>query len=80
MMTKKDRVRIDYMPGGAAVNALGIAAAMFPNLRNQDLLDKLVITAVSALAYQHWRPPTLWGRDRDAWTLSAGLMPVKEGD
>jgi len=79
MMTKKDRARIDYMPGGAAVDALDIATAMFPNLRTQALIDKLVITAISALVHQQWRPPTLWGRDRDAWTLPAGLMPVKEG-
>ena len=78
-MPKKDRTRIDYMPGSAALDALALAGAMFPKLRNQALLDKLVITAVSALAYQHWRAPTLWGRDRDEWTLPAALMPVKEG-
>ena len=78
-MSKKDRDRIDYMPGGAALDALGLASAMFPNLRTQALLDKLVITAVSALTHEHWRAPALWGRDRDAWTLPADLIPVKDG-
>ena len=76
-MPKKDRARIDYMPGSAAFDALGVAGAMFPNLRTQALIDKLVISAVSALAYQHWQPPALWGHDRDAWKLPANLMPVK---
>lgn len=75
-MPKKDRTRIDYMPGIAALDALGLAAAMFPNTRPQALLDKLVITAVSALAHKHWRPPALWGRDRDAWKLPDELRPV----
>ena len=77
-MPKKDRARIDYMPGGAALDALGLAGAMFPNLRTQALLDKLVITAVSALKHEHWRAPALWGCDRDTWTLPADLMPVKD--
>ena len=76
-MPKKDRARIDYMPGNAALDALGQAGAMFPNTRPQALLDKLVITAVSALAHEHWRPPALWGRDRDAWKLPEELGPVK---
>ena len=79
-MPKKDRARIDYMPGSAAFDALGVAGAKFPSLRPQALLDKLVITAVSALAYQHWQPPALWGHDRDAWKLPADLMPVNDGD
>jgi len=74
-MSKKDRARIDYMPGSAALDALGVAGAMFPNLRTQALLDKLVITAVSASAYQHWQPPALWGHDRDAWKLPDELKP-----
>ena len=79
-MPKKDRSRIDYMPGSAAFDALGMAGAMFPNLRTQALLDKLVITGVSALAYQHWQPPALWGHDRDKWKLPDNLMPVKAGE
>lgn len=76
-MPKKDRTRIDYMPGQAAFEALGLASEMFPNMRPQALIDKLVITAVSALVHdrdhKRWEPPRLWGHDRDAWTLSTEL-------
>ena len=75
-MPKKDRSRINYMPRNAALEALGLAYAMFPNLRAQALIDKPAITAVSALAHQHWRPPNLWGRDRDTWKLPRKLGPV----
>lgn len=74
-MPKSDRTRIDYMPGGAALEALDIASDMFPDMRPQTLLDKLVITAVSALAHKHWQPPRLWGKDRDTWKLPEGLTP-----
>ena len=69
-MAKKDRTRIDYMPGQAASNALGLAGEMFPTMRPQALIDKLVITGLCAL---HWKPPTLYGADRDAWQLPKGL-------
>ena len=79
-MPKQDRTRIDYMPGNAALDALELAGEMFPDIRPQQaLLDKLVITAVSALAhdrvYKRWEPPRLWGRDRDAWKLPDELRP-----
>lgn len=77
-MPKGDRARIDYMPGGAALEALALAAQMFPNTRQQALLDKLVITAVSALAHSHWQPPFLLSRDRDHWQLPAALRPGKD--
>ena len=72
-MPKIDRTRLDYMPGVAACNALALAAEMYPNLRTQALIDKMVITGVSALHYQHWKPPALYGKDRDKWQLPAGL-------
>jgi hypothetical protein len=72
-MSKSERTRIDYMPGAAAVEALHIAADMFPDTRPQALLDKLVITAVSALAHKHWHAPYLGGRDRDRWKLPDDL-------
>ena len=72
-MLKKDRARIDYMPGGAAVDALGIAAAMFPDMRPQALLDKLVITGLCAL---HWKAPALYGSDRDRWQLPEQFRTV----
>lgn len=74
-MTKKDRARIDYMPGSAAVDALGIAAAMFPDMRPQALIDKLVITGLVAL---HWKPPALYGHNRDAWRLPEQFRTVSE--
>ena len=49
-MAKKDRARIDYMPGSAAFEALGIAGAMFPDMRPQALIDKLVILKASGNA------------------------------
>lgn len=65
-MTKNARARIDYMPGQAAFDALGLASEMFPTMRPQALLDKLVITGLCAL---HWKPPMLYGADRDRWQL-----------
>ena len=74
-MPKSERTRIDYMPGAAALDALEIAARMFPNTRPQALIDRLVITGLSALAHKCWEPPRLWGKDRDAWKLPEGLKP-----
>ena len=71
-MTKKDRARIDYMPGQAAFDALGIAGAMFPNMRPQAVLDKLVITGLCAL---RWKAPALYGGDRDRWQLPKAILP-----
>lgn len=65
-MAKSDRTRIDYMPGKAAFDALALAAEMFPTMRPQALIDKLLITGLCAL---HWRQPMLYGADRDRWTL-----------
>jgi hypothetical protein len=74
-MPKSERVRIDYMPGAAALQAIDIASAMFPDARPQALLDKLVITAVSVLAHKHWRAPCLHGSNRDQWKLPDTLRP-----
>ncbi len=71
-MPKNSRARIDYMPGNAALEALGIAEALLPNLRTQALIDRLVITGVCAL---HWSPPALWGDDRDTWKLPDSITP-----
>ena len=81
-MPKIDRTRIDYMPGAAALDAIARASEMFPILRTQALIDRLVITAVSALhhAAQHkpWQPPSMWGNNRDRWKLPDVLLPTKE--
>ena len=74
-MPKCERTRIDYMPGAAALEALAIAGELFPDARPQALLDKLVITAVSALAHKHWRAPYLSGSNRDRWKLPGELRP-----
>lgn len=76
-MPKVDRTRIDYMPGKAAHEALVLASNMFPALRTQALLDKLVITALSALRHDSrpWRAPHLFGKDRDRWKLPTELLP-----
>ena len=81
-MPKIDRARIDYMPGDAALDALALAEGMFPALRTQALIDRLLITAVSALhhAAQHkpWQPPAMWGSNRDRWKLPDSLTPEND--
>ena len=74
-MTKKDRTRIDYMPGQAAFDALAVASELFPDMRPQALIDKLVITGLCAL---HWKPPMLYGADRDRWKLPEQFRTVSE--
>ena len=76
-MPKKDRNRIDYMPGQAGFDALALAAEMFPNLRPQALIDKQVITGLVAL---YWEPPRLYGHNRDAWQLPRGLIEAAVSD
>lgn len=75
-MPKTARTRIDWMPSQAALDALALAAAMFPADRPQALLDRLAICGVSALAHRHWRPPPLYGKDRDAWRLPDDLREI----
>lgn len=78
-MPKTDRVRVDYMPCPAAVTALEAAQALCPNDSTQALIDRLVITGLSALVQGHWRPPRLWG-NRDGWKLPADLCkPSPDG-
>ena len=78
-MPKTERTRIDYMPGDAALDALALAEDMFPKLRTQALIDRLVIVAVSAMHHnaQHkpWQPPGMWGNNRDRWKLPDSLIP-----
>ena len=78
---KIDRTRIDCMPGDAALDALALGAEMFPALRTQALTDRLVIVALSLMhhADQHkpWKPPSMWGHDRERSKLPDSLMPGK---
>lgn len=77
-MKKAHRQRIDYMPGPAAIEALDAAGKLFPHFTSQqDLIDKLVITGLSALCHDHWRAPVLLGKDRNKWTCAA---PQKVGN
>ena len=81
-MAKKDRTRIDYMPGQAAIDALALAAVMLPNKRQQALIDKLVITGLCALSWKLPELPKLWGSDRDRWKLpeQCGTVPESGKD
>ena len=78
-MPKANRTRIDYMPCPAALEALQAAKKLHPDHITQRLLDRLVITGLSALVHGRWEPPKLYGRDRDAWKLPEGLrQPTPE--
>lgn len=78
-MPKTDRVRVDYMPCPAAVAALEAAQALYPDSSTQALIDRLVITGLSALVQGHWQPPRLWG-NRDRWNLPAELCKASPED
>lgn len=77
-MPKTDRARVDYMPCAAALKALQLAQDMFPDSNAQALIDRLVITGLSALVQRDWRAPPLYGR-RDRWKLPASLRSRDEG-
>lgn len=72
-MSKTNRVRVDYMPGHAALQALEAAQTLHPDCNTQALIDRLVITGLSALVHGHWQPPRLYGRNREAWKLPDNL-------
>ena len=78
-MPKSDRVRVDYMPGAAASEALRAAQAMYPKANTQALIDRMVITGLSALVHGKWQPPSLWG-PRDRWKLPEDLRDRVPGD
>lgn len=77
-MRKSDRQRIDYMPCSAAREALEIAQRLHPDSNAQALIDRLVITGLVAM---QWKPPSLYGRDREQWRLpaSVGDVPASDG-
>jgi len=81
-MSKANRVRVDYMPGAAALDVLQAARDLYPRSSTQALIDRLVIVGYSALVQGHWKPPALYGRDRDHWKLPDVLrqhLPDKDG-
>jgi len=78
-MSKANRVRVDYMPGPAALLALQAAQELHPRDNTQALIDRLVITGLSALVHGRWEPPRLFGRDRGRWRLPEGLRSPEPG-
>ena len=48
-MNKANRVRVDYMPGAAALEVLKAARDLYPRSNTQALIDRLVIVGYSAL-------------------------------
>ncbi len=78
-MPKTDRVRVDYMPCAAAVEALQAAQAHHPRDNTQALIDRLVIIGLSALVHGKWEPPHLWGH-RDRWELPDDLRDSPGND
>lgn len=77
-MSKANRVRVDYTPGPAALEALQAAQGLHPRDNTQALLDRLVITGLSALVHGHWAPPRLFGRNREHWRLPEELRQPPE--
>ena len=81
-MTKKNRVRVDYMPGPAALEALELAQALHPKDNTQALIDRMVIVGLSALLHERWEPPRLYARNRELWQLPQALhqrVPGSDG-
>jgi len=72
-MSKANRTRIDYRPCPAALEALKAAQKLHPDHITQRLLDRLVITGLSALLHGRWEPPKLNGRNRERWELPEAL-------
>jgi hypothetical protein len=65
-MPKTDRVRVDYMPCEAAIEALQAAWKHYPRDNTQALIDWLVITGLAAM---HWKAPKLYDDNRNRWKL-----------
>ena len=74
-MPPTNRQRIDWMPSRAGAQALGELGKIRPDLGRQALIDYAVVAALSALRYQRWTPPVLFGRNRDVWRLPADCKP-----
>lgn len=77
-MPKSDRLRIDYMPCQAAIEALQAAQELYPKANTQALIDRMVITGLSALVHGKWQPPSLWG-PRERWNLPDDLRGIVPG-
>lgn len=64
-MRDPGRVRIDYQPGAAALEALAIAQDRMPQMPRQELIDLLLVRGLWTLGL----PPLPPGRDRERWRL-----------
>lgn len=69
-MPKSDRVRVDYAPCQAAIEALQAAWIHHPHDNAQALIDRLVITGLAAL---HWKAPKFYDGNRNKWKLPDDL-------
>jgi hypothetical protein len=52
---------------------------MFPKANTQALIDRMVITGLSALVHGKWQPPSLWGH-RERWKLPDDLQELVPGE
>jgi len=43
----------------------------------QEIIDRLVITGLSALKHEPWTPPPFSGFDLHVWKLPANLDPIR---
>lgn len=66
-MRRPGAARIDYTPGPGAQDALEAAAARWPELSQQALIDLLVINGQSAMFFPQWTPPAMPRGSRDRW-------------
>ena len=72
-MSGPKRPAIEWIPSPAGEQALLIAQRLYPQLSRPALIEKLLITGLSAIRHAPWTPPPLWGSDRMAWKLPVGL-------
>ncbi len=79
-MSKASRARVDYMPGPAALQALQAAQELDPQASTQAVIDRLVITGYAALLHKPWKPPALYGRNRERWKLPEELQSPESAD
>ena len=72
--------RIEWNPGPAALEALAVGENLFPGRGRQDVIDMLVIVAVSALLSRPWRPPSFPVGTRYRWELPSDVASRVPGN
>lgn len=72
--------RIEWNPGDAAFDALVVGESLFPTRNRQDVIDMLVIIAVSALKSRPWQPPAFPVGSRYRWRLPANVAAHVPGN